>query len=329
MLTLPACRVYVGTDDGLFTFDVDGEQVDRVGRSLAGETVRDVSVHPGDPDVAAVGCGLRGWGLHRVTDAGDRARTVGFADEWVWGVTRDPADPDAVYVGTEPPGLFHGRPGGDDGFETVSDFATLPTREDWSFGHDPFAAGHVHGITVADATLLAAVEHGAVLFSRDGGETWEDALPGIDAHDTALVEGRFVVTAGTAGDAAGGLLWSEDATEWHRIDRFDGMYVKELVQSADGRLFVDAAPDPTADTAGVWNSDDGGRTWTSVGAVPPASVVGCNLLSTHPTDARTLFHATHYAGEAQLVVSTDRGATWAEVGPQLPTIRSVDAAPLP
>ncbi|WP_439028400.1 hypothetical protein [Haloarchaeobius sp. DT45] len=329
MESLAPCRVYVGTDDGVFTFDIDGERVERVGRSLAGETVREVSIHPDDPTVAAVGCGLRGWGLHRVSDAGDRARTVGFADEWVWGVTRDPADPDAVYVGTEPPALFHGRPGeGVRDFETISDFADLPSRESWTFGHDPFEAGHVHGITVSGATLFAAVEHGAVVFSHDGGETWHDALPGTDAHDTALVDGRVVVTTGTAGDSTGGLLWSEDTVEWHRISRFDGMYVKELARGADGRLYVDATPTPTEDTTGLWTSDDGGLTWTSVGAVPPASVVGCNILSTHPHDPATVFHAAHYSREAQLVVSSDRGATWTELGPQLPTIRTVDAAPL-
>ncbi|WP_435362700.1 WD40/YVTN/BNR-like repeat-containing protein [Haloarchaeobius sp. DYHT-AS-18] len=328
MESLGPCRVYIGTDDGLFTFDIADGQADRVGRSLAGETVREVSVHPDDASVAAVGCGLRGWGLHRVTDAGDRARTVGFADEWVWGVTRDPGDPDAVYVGTEPPGLFHGRPGEDDGFERVGDFAALPSRETWSFGHDPFAAGHVHGITVAGETLVAAVEHGAVVFSHDGGETWQDALPGVDAHDTVLVDDRVIVTAGTADDSTGGLLWSEDTIAWHRIGRFDGMYVKELVQGPDGRLYVDAIPDPDTDRAGLWTSEDGGRTWTSVGAVPPASVVGCNLLSTHPTDLGTIFHATHYGREARFVVSTDRGATWTELGPHLPTIRTVDVAPL-
>ncbi|WP_435334744.1 WD40/YVTN/BNR-like repeat-containing protein [Haloarchaeobius sp. TZWWS8] len=325
----PSCRVYVGTDDGLFVLDVADDGVDRVGRSLAGETVREVSVHPEDPAVAMVGCGLRGSGLHRTTRAGDRARQVGFGDEWVWGVTRDPTDPDAVFVGTEPPGLYYGRPG--EGFEQVADLDGLPSRDDWSFGHDPFQAGHVHGVSVEGETVVAAVEQGAVVFSTDGGETWDDALPGVDAHDTAIVDGRALVTAGTANGSTGGLYWAElsDLSDWHTLSRFEEMCVEELVRGIDGRLYFDGMHETGETDTGIWSSDDGGRTWTSAGVIPPTDVDGCNCLDTHPESKCVLFHSTQRAYDWRLVVSPDRGATWEEIGPTLPRIRTVDAVSLP
>ncbi|WP_435361409.1 hypothetical protein [Haloarchaeobius sp. DFWS5] len=328
MVAIDSCRAYVGTDDGLFVFDIEGEGVERVGRSLAGETVREVSVHPDDPATAAVGCGLRGWGLHQTTRAGDRARRVGFAEEWVWGVTRDPADPDALYVGTEPPGLYYGRPG--EGFEPVGEFADLPSREDWSFGHEPFEAGHVHGISVAGETVVAAVEHGAIVFSRDRGETWHDALPQTDAHDTAIVDDTVLVTTGTAGDSTGGLHRAQlpELTDWTHVARFDELYAKELVRGVDGRLYLDAMYETGEAHVGLWTSDDDGQSWTSLGAVPPADVVGCNVLDTHPREPCVLFHATHNTYDSCLVVSTDRGAAWEEVGPSLPRIRTVDVVAL-
>jgi hypothetical protein len=321
---LPAARVYTGTDDGLFVFDIDSDGVEQVGRSLAGETVRSVSVHPDDSAIAAIACGLRGWGLHRTTTAGRSTRLLEFGESPVWDVSRDPADPEMLYVGTGPPGLYRGRAGQE--FESLSDFEDLPSRDSWGDDDGSSAAGHLHGISVADGVLVAAVRHGAVVYSHDRGETWVDTLSGTDAHDTAIVDGRILATTGPEGTSTGGLYRSRDGREWTLVRRFEGMYVQEFAQSVDGRLYVNAMSDPEESGVGIWTSDDAGETWYSVGAVPPASLVGCRLLDVHPADATVVFHATHHGTGSRLVVSVDGGATWSEVGPTVPTVRAVTVA---
>jgi photosystem II stability/assembly factor-like uncharacterized protein len=303
----------------------------RIGSGLDGETVREFAVDPRDPDRALVACGLRGWGLHRTTDAGDAFETVAFEDEWVWGVTRDPSDPDVVYAGTEPPMLYRSEDGGRSWteFPGIDD---LPTRESWSFGYDPFEAGHVHGIGV-DPTrperVYAAVEHGALLYTHDGGDTWHDALPGADAHDAAVVPGdpdRVLAATGS------GLRTSPDGGEtWRSLDRFEGLYVKDLQLSPHdpATAFVDATGGPGSDDAGIWVSRDGGYSWRSLDDVPPASVTGSCPLALHPTDPETVFHATHGDGESRVVVSADAGDSWERIGPALPHVRAVTAVERP
>ena len=85
--------IYLGTAEGLATYRWTSDGIERVGGGADGNVVRDVSIHPDDSRDAFVGCGLRGWGLYRTTDGGRSVEEIGFADRWVWGVTRDPTAP--------------------------------------------------------------------------------------------------------------------------------------------------------------------------------------------------------------------------------------------
>lgn len=105
--------LYAGTEDGVVVLRWDGGTGLRVvGRGLAGQAVRAIAVDPRNPAQATLGCGLRGWGLHRTADAGGSFEALGFADGWVWEVAHMPGDPEALWVGTEPPMLYVSRDGG-------------------------------------------------------------------------------------------------------------------------------------------------------------------------------------------------------------------------
>ncbi len=106
--------------------------------------------------------------------------------------------------------------------------------------------------------------------------------------------------------------------------------MKELARDPTDpdRVYVDATRGSASTDASVHASDDRGETWTPLDDVPPASVTGCNNLAVHP-DGDAVFHATHRDDESRVVVTTDDGGTWTELGPAFDTVRAVAACPLP
>ena len=125
-------RLYLGTEDGTRTAVLGDGQAVVVAEGLPGQAVRAISPSPVTPEEAFVGCGVRGSGLYRTTDGGHTYTSFGFDDEWVWGLSRHPTDPEKLYVGTEPPGLWVSTDSGGS-FERVDGIETLPSRESWFF----------------------------------------------------------------------------------------------------------------------------------------------------------------------------------------------------
>lgn len=327
--------LYLGTNDGLRTYRWSADGLEPVAHGIHGNAVRDVAVHPDDADDAFVACGLRGWGLHHTTDAGRSTGIVGFEDRWVWGVERDPTDPERIYVGTEPPALFVSN---DEGvtFESFEDLETLPSRSSWTFFHDPFRAGHVHGIAIhpdRPERLFAGVEHGALVYSHDGGESWNGALVGRDIHRVAIdpdEPDRVFAATGS------GLARSTDAGEtWTAVDDLRGVYTHAIVfDSARPKrayAYADREGDPLV------RSDDGGETWVAIGAGLPAAgpadtirpVPGTNETIVYAGDERE--RETSAGGEARtgtsrLYVSTDAGETWRRSTDAFPRIWRLEVA---
>lgn len=306
------CTLHVGTEAGVATLQWDGTAVTGLVHHDVGGTVRESSVHPGNPNEVLAACGLRGWGLYRSTDGGETWRSVGFDDEWVWGVTRDPTDADIVYVGTEPPAVYRSRDGGRT-WTDISRFADLPSRDRWTFFYEPFEAGHVHGISVDPIDpdrIYAGVEHGALVYTHDGGEMWREALHGHDLHDTAVVGDVVLASAGE------GMFLSEDGGESWAEQGFGEWYVKDLLVVADeesptgDRVYVDAAQGSGNTAASIWTSTDG-RDWEEIPGVPNVGVTGCCLLAVAPDN--TLLHVAG-DGETGQVVAFEDGQ-WREVGP--------------
>jgi len=80
-------------------------------------------------------------------------------------------------------------------------------------------------------------------------------------------------------------------------------HVHALALDASGRvLFLGAH-------AGLFRSEDGGKTWQAVALAAKHPHVDVMAVTAHPEDARTIYVATHDMG---VLKSTDGGKTWKE-----------------
>lgn len=314
-------HLYAGTEDGFRTLRVrDGVEV--VAGGLDGQAVRAIGVDPSDPDRAFVGCGLRGRGLHVTRDGGGSFDVVGFEDRWVWEATFAP-DGETLYVGTEPPMLYASTDGGES-FESFDALADLPSFENWTFFHEPFEAGHVHGVAIhpdRPGYIYAGVEHGAFVYTHDGGATWNESLVGYDLHRVAVDPadpGRVLAGAGE------GLFVSTDAgRSFEGVEALAGTYVHgvHFDPANPDRVYAYVAADEP-----LYRSDDGGQTWRTIGPELPAARPADNLV-VHPADPETLFYAGDDAdGTSRVYASHDGGETWRRFDAALPKVWRLTAA---
>jgi hypothetical protein len=153
-------------------------------------------------------CGTSGRGLYRSDDAGNSWRPVGegIAHAAVTAVAVGPArganGEGVVYAGTEPSAVFRSEDGGGS-WRELPGLTRLPSAAHWSFPPRP-DTHHVRFIgvdPVRPTQLCVCIEAGALVRSRDGGETWEDRRPGgpRDTHTLAThpkAPGRLYSAAG-------------------------------------------------------------------------------------------------------------------------------------
>ncbi|MGQ4556659.1 WD40/YVTN/BNR-like repeat-containing protein [Halobellus sp. GM3] len=226
-------------------------------------------------------CGTFDAGLHRSVDGGETWARVG-ADTLatsVTSVTVSPHDPDVVYAGTEPSGVYRSADGGTT-WKELHELTALPSASEWAFPPRP-DTHHVRWIEVDPGNpdhLYVAVEAGALIQTRDGGETWEERAPSTrrDTHTMAIHPDAPDRVRAAAGD---GYAESDDSGEtWsfpqaglrHRycwsvaVDPGDpGHVLLSAAASARRAHTPDAAAsylyrrrDPTVSGAGAGDADD-------------------------------------------------------------------------
>ncbi|WP_165990012.1 exo-alpha-sialidase [Streptomyces sp. YIM 98790] len=160
---------------------------------------------------------------------------TGASVERVWQLRpAGPGSPGVVYAGTEPGALFRSEDGGES-FELVRSLWEHPSREKWVPGGGGLGLHTVLIDPRDDRSLLIAVSTGGVYRSGDGGESWAPSNTGV----------RVV-------------FQPEPYPEF-------GQCVHKVARDAadPDRLYLQ-------NHWGVYRSDDGGGSWTSIGEGLPS-----------------------------------------------------------
>jgi photosystem II stability/assembly factor-like uncharacterized protein len=207
----------------------------------------------------------------------------------VWQVAPGPVGtPEVVYAGTQPSALFVSEDGGES-FVMVRALWDHPHRPEWGAG---FGGQAIHTVLPHPAdprSVLVAMSTGGVYRTSDGGGSWTAGNTGIKAY--------FLPDP-----------WPEFGQCVHKVAR----------DVEPDRLFAQ-------NHHGVYRSDDGGGTWTSIADGLPSDF-GFAMVA-HPRRSGTIWSFPLTAdGErfpagrrCRVFRSTDSGATWEGLSEGLPT----------
>ncbi len=349
----------VGTKRGLFRIESDASR-ERWTVSepfLVGREVYHAFLDPRDGKTAWAASDHAVWGAH-VHRSDDRGRewTVletapHHADERglkaIWHLAPGhTTQPDTLYAGIEPAGLFVSRDRGGS-WESVRGLNDHPTRDTWQPAGGGLALGSIVVDPRTERRIYCALSAGGVYRSEDGGETWTPANRGTRADflpqqypETGQCVHRLLLHPARPDRLYQqnhcGVYRSDDRGEsW--IEITDGLpsefgYALAVDPSDPDCAFV--IPEESSHmrtTVGgklrVYRTLDGGSTWHPLTRGLPQENVYVTILR-DAMDTDTLDPCGVYFGTSSghLFASRDRGETWTLVAGFLPRILSVSAA---
>ncbi len=342
---LDGFRVYLGSTSGLETWKAANDGwVKQAGflegdvRALAGRRDRSGTVFA---------CAHHD-GLYRTTDFGGHWQKVFDGD--TRAVTIDSQRENVVYVGTEPVHLYRSDDGGES-FSEVDGLQRMPqdVQKNWWFPQPPHD-GHVLKIWVDPSdsrTVYLCLEHGGVVRTADGGQSWQDVsggIPYLDIHHLAGHPGKqgvfFISTARgffQSDNPAQGWLPANSGMPWADSAPQDYSHDFVVLPPTDRGGRVTLIATAANGSPGAWNrpshaegamlrSTDGAKSWheltTGLPSSPPS--MAWSLVS-HPVDADTLVagYGEYPTGGGELYVTEDRGDSWQRVAESFPAIRSL------
>ncbi len=309
-MTSPSTTIAIGTRKGLFLARPDasgGWQVEGPQLTMREVTAIAFPNAPAGDGAASMLVGMKSehWGptLVRSDDGGSTwtetdegavtfPADTGAALARIWQLQPDPARPGVVWAGCEPTSLWRSTDGGAH-FDLVRGLWDHPHRSDWGPG---FGGAAIHTVVLDpdDADhVLVAMSTGGVYVTRDasaaGGGTWTPSNRGISMY-----------------------VLPDPYPEY-------GQCVHKVAADAAGVATLYAQ-----NHHGVYRSDDGGGTWTSIADGLPSDF-GFVMLA-HPARFGTAWVVPLVAdrervppeGRLRLHRTRDGGASWTEVGAGLP-----------
>jgi photosystem II stability/assembly factor-like uncharacterized protein len=283
--------------------------------------IQALAAHPARPQTVFAGGDTELFASH---DGGARwERIVGDgALPTIWSLAVDPADPDILFAGTRPAGLYRSRDGGRHWQKLAADIAP-----ECSIG-TPFVTALV--VDPDDhRRVWAGVEIDGVFRSLDGGDTWTRLTTGLydpDIHAVALAATRRKrLYASTARE----MFVSDDLGDtWQALgirEKWPLPYARGMAVKADdpGVLFAGCGETTTGETGHLLRTADGGATW-EVLPLPGRANATLWGLATHPADPGRIVAFTLFG---EVYVSEDAGASWRKIPREFGEIRAAAWVP--
>lgn len=278
--------------------------------------IQALAAHPQEPRTVFAGGDT---GLFVSHDGGAHWQRVGDADvlPTIWSLAIDPVDPDILFAGARPAGVYRSRDGGRRWQKLA-----VALADECSIG-TPFVTSLV--VDPDDHRIVwAGVEIDGVFRSLDGGDSWthlENGLYDPDIHAVAVAATRPKrLYASTARE----VFISDDLGDsWHPLgirEKWPLPYARGIVVKADdpGVLFAGCGQTTTGETGHVLRTANFGASWEvlALPGAPNGTVWG---LAAHPADPDRIL-AFSLFGEVYL--TEDAGASWRKIGREFGEIRA-------
>jgi len=275
-------ELLIGTGDGVYMAGASDSP--KATDGLAGHSVRALRRANGNVFAGADS------GVFRSSDGGRSWKLSGVDGQIVWDIAASPGQPDTLFVGTQPAALYRSGDRGESWSE-IDSLKQVPGSDRWCVPSSPLGA---RALTIvldrADpARWWVGLEVGGILSTSNGGASWSCDQPGgnPDIHGMVADPGRPGVLYATTG-----------------FGRMDDSEPREQ------RI------------AGVFRSDDGGRSWRYLweGMQPPYTRPMCidprapHALTVGCAPSAFSSYRDEGGAKAMLYQSVDGGQTFKSLG---------------
>ena len=265
---------WIGAEDGIYR--IGSDEVERCG--LQGRNVWAIHAFNDADGSPVVLAGTYGDGMYRSDDGGTtwEPSNDGLTASAFRTICTDPLRPGAILAGTEPARIFRSDNAGRR-WNELSGILAIDGVDAWYLPYSP-RAGAIRNVYAPSAdgdTVLASVEVGGLLRSRDGGETWTCEVVGVD-------------------------------TDIHHITGHPDD--PALLYASLGYASLPREPRPAGERpfGGIARSRDGGLTWEKL----EQDYTRATIIPRNRTDLLLAGPAPRVGEQGRIVVSHDGGDSW-------------------
>lgn len=348
-------RFFIARNSGLQVGTIASGRFEPSGEFFHGRTVEHLQGRRDRPEIVFAAVAFDGG--YRTEDGGATWRKIMDGDVRTFAI--DPHDENVVYMGTGPVRLYRSVDSGLT-WEPIDSMLDFPPSVKVKWGPPPAyrdtQTAHVRHIFIHPENrdlMFVLLEHGGVLLTRDGGETWSDRSSGIGYLDMHMIGPAPGATERYCVSSARGFFRTEDEGQhWYRVE--SGMPYAGTVNycySHEWHLAPGDVPRMIVcggrGSPGVWSSekehphghllisDDGGDTWRF-----PKSGLGPQerympwTIAAHPANPNQLYCGfgdggrgflmkPEELGHGALYMSSDRGDSWEPVLTDTPAITTI------
>ena len=266
--------------------------------------------------------------------------------ERVWQIAPSPAEPDVVWAGSEPQGLFRSTDRGEH-YEFVRPLWEHPHRPDWGAGYGGAAIHTVLPHPTDAQRITVAMSTGGVYRSADAGASWKASNAGVQvifapdrypefgqcvhkvARDPIDPERMFMQNHnGVYRSDDDGLSWNSIAEPLPTDFGFAMVTHPRRGEVAYNFPIIDGGDRvPPEHACRVFRTEDAGASWTPLTNGLPQQdyydIVLRDGMCTDDADPAGVYFGTR---GGQVFASADEGESWAQLAEHLPGVLCVRAA---